>query len=277
MIKDAFKMFDLTGRTALVTGGGTGLGYEMTKALVQSGARVMIAARREDVLKQAAEQLMSELSVDTVLYHGVDLMDRGSVKALADHALATLNGVDIFIGNAGIDAQQKIVDISDAVMDQTVRVNLLANVELTRELLPHMQKKKWGRVIYSSSVMSIVADAEDMTSVYGAAKNGLNAFARWVAAEGGSDGVTANSIVIGTFITDMGLAHLATLPEQARQNLIDAMTNMVFLRRAGKVEEIGGLIQLLASDAGGYITGTSVVIDGGITAAFRPASSLPPV
>ena len=86
MNPNAFKKLDLTGKTALITGGGTGLGYEMTRALIQSGARVMIAARREDVLKSAADKLMAENTGTTVLYHGVDLIDRHSVKALADHA-----------------------------------------------------------------------------------------------------------------------------------------------------------------------------------------------
>lgn len=270
MNMDGFKKFDLTGKTALVTGGGTGLGYEMSRALIQSGAKVMIAARREDVLKSAAERLMAENVGTTVLWHGADMVDRQSVKALADHALATLNGVDIFIGNAGVEVNEPIDDISDESLDRQIRGNVSANVELTRALLPHMRKKKWGRFIYSSSAASEAADCSLM-SIYGTTKSALNSFARYVAAEGGMDGITANSLVIGAFLnTGMSAPHLAILTEEQRNQFMKKLTSMIFLRRDGRNEEIGGLVQLLASDAGSYITGACIPIDGGITAAFRP-------
>lgn len=269
---DAFKKFDLTGKTALVTGGGTGLGYEMTKALLESGAKVMIAARREDVLKSAAEKLMSEHPAGKVLYRHVDLLDSISVKALADHALSTLNGVDIFVGNAGVEVQERIDDLTDTAVEQQIRGNLTANIELTRAFLPSMRKKKWGRFIYSSSAASNTADSDDMMSVYGAAKSGLNAFARYVAAEAGYDGITANTLVIGVFLTDMAAAHFSTLPEETMKELAQSFSSMIFLRRTGRPEEIGGLVQLLASEAGSFITGACIPIDGGMTVAFRPIS-----
>ena len=269
-MNDGFKKFDLTGKTALITGGGTGLGYEMTKGLLQSGAKVMIAARRENVLKDAAEKLNKELSVNTVLHHTVDLFDKGSVQALVKHAQATMGGVDIFIGNAGVEFLQPIDKLEDSAIDQQIRANLTANIELTRALLPGMRKKKWGRFIYSSSIASEVGSAADMFSVYGAAKSALNAFARSVAAEGGPDGITANSLVLGAFKTDMLVAHLNTLSEEARQQIEQALSCMTFVRRMGEPKELAGLVQLLASDAGSYLTGVCLHIDGGITAAFRP-------
>lgn len=272
-MNNAFKKFDLTGKTALVTGGATGLGYEMTKALVQSGAKVMMAARRVDVLKDSAEKIMSELSVDTVLYHQVDLLDRRSVKALADHAISTFDGVDIFIGNAGLDTSKRIDNIDDVAMDQVIRVNLTANIELTREFLPHMRKKKWGRIIYSSSAGSVLSSTDDFVSVYGAAKSGLNAFTKYVAGEAGCEGITANALILGIFMTAMLKDHLAAIEnEQARRALMDSFCSMVALRRPGQPEEVTGLIQLLASDAGSYISGACIPIDGGYTAMLRPSS-----
>lgn len=269
-MNQAFAKFDLSGRTALITGGGTGLGLEMTRALALSGAQVMIAARRVDVLERAAEQLNAECAERRVCFHPVDLTQRESVKVLADHALSVFNGVDIFIGNAGVEQQQPIDDITPEALDRQIMGGLTANIELTRDLLPHMRRKRWGRIILSSSAASLTAVGDDMISVYGTVKSGLNSFARYVAAEAGHDGITANALIIGCFLTDMVQAHMATLDEAARGELAQAFSAMVFLRRPGRPEEIAGLVQLLASEAGSYITGACIPIDGGITAAFRP-------
>jgi NAD(P)-dependent dehydrogenase (short-subunit alcohol dehydrogenase family) len=231
-----------------------------------------MAARREDMLKDSAQKIMSELGVDTVLYRRVDLLDRRSLNDLAEHAQATLNGVDIFVGNAGLEALQRIDDVKDSDMDDQIRVNLSANIELTRAFLPGMRKKKWGRVIFSSSAGTQMAAAQDTISVYAAAKSGLNSFAKYVAAEAGADGVTANALIIGIFMTPMLEGHLATLDEGSRQSLLKDFSSMVAVRRPGQPPEIGGLIQLLASDAGSYITGACIPIDGGFTATLRPAS-----
>lgn len=275
-MNNGFSKFDLTGKTALVTGGATGLGLEMTRALLQSGAKVMMAARRENILKQVAQQISEELGVDTLSYHCVDLSRRDSVQALADHVIATFGGLDIFIGNAGMEAQQRIEDITDQAMDDTLRINLSANIELTRAFLPHMRKNKWGRIIYSSSEASEFG-SDDVLSVYGAAKSGLNAFARSVACEAGYDGITANTLVIGVFLTDMAMEHLnfEELGEEGMRELMEKYISMVPLRRPGMPSEIGGLIQLLASDAGSYISGVSIPIDGGWSAMMKPSERPP--
>jgi short-subunit dehydrogenase len=119
---DAFKKFDLTGKTAVVTGGATGLGYYMTRGLMRSGAKVMMAARRENVLKEAAATLRTETKSGEVLYHTVDLNQRDTIKAFADHAIKTMGGVDIFIGNAGQDIFEAVDKITDPVIDQMFQV-----------------------------------------------------------------------------------------------------------------------------------------------------------
>lgn len=117
-MKAAFKKFDLTGKTALITGGATGIGLELTRALAQSGAKVMIAARREGVLKKVAEELMAAPEIESILYRRVDLADQESVKALSDHAISTMCGVDIFIGNAAIDGLEFVDSISRSALDR---------------------------------------------------------------------------------------------------------------------------------------------------------------
>lgn len=114
----AFERFDLTGRSAVVTGGGTGLGYFTARGLARSGARVMIAARRESVLKEAADRLTAEADGNQVCYHPVDLADRGSCRSLADAAANELGTVDIFVGNAAQDCLEPLVSITD---DSSIR------------------------------------------------------------------------------------------------------------------------------------------------------------
>ena len=145
-----FEKFSLKGRLALVTGGGTGLGYHMSRALAQAGAKVLISARRADVLEAATAKLNAEPGVSNVSWHVVDLNNRDSIKALAAHA-AGLGGVDIFIGNAGQDFNEHILDIKNSSIDQIMQVNVSANVELVRAFVPHMRAQKWGRILFSSS------------------------------------------------------------------------------------------------------------------------------
>ncbi|MET0988025.1 MAG: SDR family NAD(P)-dependent oxidoreductase [Steroidobacteraceae bacterium] len=273
-MSDAFKKFDLSGKTALVTGGGTGIGYYMTRGLMRSGARVMIAARRGEVLEQAAAKLRSESKAGSVCSHTVDLSRRESIKALAEHAIKTLDGVDIFIGNAAQDVFESVEKISDAVIDQLFQVNTSANIELVRVFLPGMRRKKWGRILFSSAGASVAASAQDSMAIYSATKAALNSFARTTAAEAGHDGVTVNSLILGGYITPMMAEHLALLEKtqgrEVAKSFTDGFASMMALGRMGRCDEVEGIIQLLASDAGSFITGTSLAVDGGLGIMLRP-------
>jgi NAD(P)-dependent dehydrogenase (short-subunit alcohol dehydrogenase family) len=268
--------FDLSHRSVLITGGATGIGLAMTRALASAGATVMVTARRQQVLREAADALNADPGVaGRVLWRAVDLTSRESVKALSQAALEELDGVDVFIGNAGAEVQQPIEAVTDDAIDQQIRVNLTANIELTRDLLPHMRRQRWGRFIYCSSAASMAGSAGDMMSVYGAAKSGINGFMRYVAAEAGRDGISANSLILGMYLTEMVEAHLSG--EAARHQFLVEVPAMTAIGRPGMPHEVGGLIQLLASDAGSYITGASLAIDGGMTATLRPNPVSEPV
>ncbi|HTK62950.1 MAG TPA: SDR family oxidoreductase [Pseudonocardia sp.] len=265
-MNNALAHFDLTGKTALITGGATGIGLAMTKALAGAGATVMMAARRDHVLKQAAADLGPDVAGE-LLWHTVDLMNPDSVEELAQHATKTMGSVDVFIGNAGAEAQQRIEDITDDAIEQQIRVNLTANMQLTRALLPGMRKRKWGRFIFCSSAASGHGSSRTMQAVYGAAKSGINGFTRYVAAEGGPDGITANSLVLGIFLTEMLEQHIQ---DAAGAVFLDELQAMTALGRPAKTDEIAGVVQLLASDAGSYVTGTSFAVDGGLTTMLFP-------
>jgi NAD(P)-dependent dehydrogenase (short-subunit alcohol dehydrogenase family) len=271
---NAFKNFDLTGRTAVVTGGATGLGYHMTRALASSGARVLICSRRESILKSASEQLNRAGFAGSVSYYQVDLATRASIGALTKHALSVLGGVDIYIGNAAIDCLEHLENIKDESIDAMCQVNISANIELLRAFLPHMRRQKWGRVMFTSSATTICASPHEGAGMYSAVKGALNTFTRTAAVEVGHDGITVNSLVLGMYLTDMvrdifsqaDKAHGAGAGTAA----MNSFACMTALGRLGECEEIEGLVQLLASDAGRYITGTNLVIDGGMSIMLRP-------
>jgi len=271
------RKFDLTNKTAVVTAGGTGLGYFMTRGLLEQGAKVLIASRREDVLQQAVKDLRNATPKGEISYKTVDLADRRSLEAFAESVNKELGGVDIFIGNAGIDLFERVDDITDAAIDTSLQVNLSANIQLTRAFLPNMRKKKWGRVIFSSSVSSLVSGSTDGMSVYAATKAALNSFARTSAAEVGHDRITVNSLAIGVFGTDMLLQHLQGLDQTygagTAKTYTSKISSMTSLGRLGDPEELVGIVQLLASDAGSYITGQSIAIDGGISSTIWPNDS----
>ncbi len=273
-MSEAFKKFDLTGRTAVVTGGSAGLGYYMARGLMRSGAKVVIAARREQVLKDSAEKLAAEAPEGSVEYATVDLGDRSSTAAFAESMLEKYRGVDIFVGNAGLDSFEPVESINDDVLDKVFQVNVTANIALTRAFLPHMREQKWGRFIYSSSATSVASSAQDGISVYSASKSAINAFTRATAAETGQDNITANSLVLGVYETEMYADVLKGLEAahgpEAALGMTRSFSTMTAAGRLGQCEEIEGLIQLLASDAGSYITGTNLAADGGMSIILRP-------
>jgi NAD(P)-dependent dehydrogenase (short-subunit alcohol dehydrogenase family) len=270
-----FDKFDLQGRTALVTGGATGLGYHMSKALAEAGATVLIAARRAEVLRDAAERLNENAEIaGRVRWHTVDLANRKNVAALASHAIETLGDIDIFVGNAAQDFHMPVESIRDDAVDTMLQANISSNVELVRAFLPGMRAKRWGRFLFSSSATTVVASPFEGCSIYTAVKGALNAFTRTLSTEVGHQNITANALVLGFFFTDM----VRDAQEDIRRREGDAaarkfeedFVGMTALGRAGTPDELEGLIQLLASNAGSYITGSCLVIDGGLSIMLRP-------
>lgn len=272
-MNEAFSKFDLTGKTAVVTGGGTGLGYYMSRGLARSGAKVLITARREQVLKDAAAKLTQESNGNEVLYHVVDLASPDSVQRLGDHAIKRLGGVDIYIGNAGSLHFEKVESIAHESVWAMCQVSIAANVALVRAFIPGMRKKRWGRVIFSSSGSSIGGSAHEGCAMYSAVKGALNSFTRVAATETGHDGITFNSLLLGQFDSELVHECVAGLERQrpgAGKEMYDSMAAMTAVGRGGELPEIEGTIQYLASDAASYVTGVCLPIDGGLTIMIRP-------
>jgi NAD(P)-dependent dehydrogenase (short-subunit alcohol dehydrogenase family) len=246
-------LFNLTGRAALVTGGSKGLGKAMARGFAEAGANVVISSRHEDELKKAQAEIRDGLDVK-VSYFVADMTDRQEVKLLADKALAEMGRIDILVNNAGSNVPQPIDQITDEAWDQIVELNLTSCMLLTRALVPQMKQRKWGRVIHISSIMGLAS--KDARNSYSATKSALLGLARASALDLGADGITVNCIAPGPFLTDLPGTLLSA--EQKK-----ALADRTALGRWGDPRELAGPALLLASDAGSYITGEVLVVDGG--------------
>jgi NAD(P)-dependent dehydrogenase (short-subunit alcohol dehydrogenase family) len=247
------SIFDMTGRAALVTGGSKGLGKAMARGLAEAGADVVISSRREDALKDAAREI-GEGTKGKVKYVVADMTDRADVARLAEQAIAAFGKIDVLVNNAGDNKPQPIDQIQDEVWDGLIELNLSSCMALSRALAPGMKERKWGRIIHISSIMGF--SSAGGRNAYSATKNALKGLAQASANDLGEFGVTVNCIAPGPFLTDLPMGLLS----QAKQ---DEFARRTAMNRWGRPEELVGPVLLLASDAGSYITGATLVVDGG--------------
>ena len=249
-------MFNLTGKIALITGGSKGLGKAMARGLAEAGADIVIASRHENELKAALGEILKGTDRKGA-YMVADMAKRDEVNKLAAFALEKMGKVDILINNAGTNVPQAIDVITDAEWDRIMEINLNSVMVLTRAIVPQMKTRKWGRVIHISSIMALVSN--NGRNIYSATKAALTGFARASALDLGAVGITVNCIAPGPFLTDLP-ASVLSKEEQ------DRFGKMTALNRWGDPKELVGTALLLASDAGSYITGATLVVDGGFTA-----------
>ncbi len=247
------RLFDLTGKVALVTGGSKGLGKAMARGFAEAGADVVISSRHEDELRVAAGEIREGTGV-RVAHVVADMTLRDDVRRLADEALATMGRVDILVNNAGSNTPQPIDAILDEDWDRLVELNLSSCMALTRALVGPMKERKWGRIIHISSIMGLTSAAG--RNAYSATKSALIGLARASANDLGGHGITVNCLAPGPFLTDLPVSLLSS--EQQSD-----FARKTALGRWGQPEELVGPALLLASDAGSYITGTTLVVDGG--------------
>jgi NAD(P)-dependent dehydrogenase (short-subunit alcohol dehydrogenase family) len=247
------SMFDLSGRVALVTGGSKGLGKAMARGFAEAGAKLVISSRHETELKSAAAEIAEGTGAE-VVHFVADMTRRDDVRKLADSALGAMGRVDILVNNAGSNIPQAIDQITDSAWDQIVELNLTSCMAMTRALVPQMKQRRWGRVIHISSIMGLAS--KDARNAYSATKSGLIGLARASALDLGAYNITVNCIAPGPFLTDLPGSLLSS--EQKK-----ALADRTALGRWGEPRELAGPALLLASEAGSYITGAVLVVDGG--------------
>jgi NAD(P)-dependent dehydrogenase (short-subunit alcohol dehydrogenase family) len=252
----SLKLFDLTGRAALVTGGSKGLGKAIARAFAEAGAQVAISSRNGAELERALAEVLAGTG-GSGFHFAADMTRREDVDRLAAAALERFGRVDILVNNAGSNIPQPIDRIRDEDWDRIVELNLTSCMRLTRALVPAMKERRWGRIIHISSVLGLGAKAA--RNAYAATKHGLIGLARASALDLGPHGITVNCIAPGPFLTDLPM----TLLSDAEKKEFAARTA---LGRWGEPGELAGAALLLASDAGSYITGETLVVDGGLLA-----------
>ena len=250
------NLFKVTGKVALVTGGSKGLGKAMARGLAEAGADIVISSRHEEELKPALDEILKGTGRRGA-YFVADMAKRDDVCRLAQAALEKMGRIDILINNAGTNTPQPIDEIKDADWDRVLEINLNSIMVLSRALVPQMKARKWGRIIHISSIMGFVSKGG--RNSYSVTKSALIGLARSMAIDLGPFGITVNCLAPGPFLTDLP----GRLLSQAEK---DAFAKMTVLDRWGEPAELVGPALLLASDAGSYVTGETIVVDGGFIA-----------
>jgi len=250
------RLFDLTDRVALVTGGSSGIGKAMAWALAAAGARVVLLARDNDRLGAAAAEFAFDgFDVATL---ACDVGDRDAVTAAAVAASAPFGPIDILINAAGVNVRKPFDALTDGDWDATIGVNLAGPFRLTRGLAPSMAARGWGRIVNIASQQAVRAFG--MSGVYGVSKGGLVSLTRSTAEQWSASGVTCNAIVPGFVLTPLTTAASS---DPAR---VAAMAARTMIGRNGTPEDFTGIAVYLASDASAAVTGQTIFVDGGFSA-----------
>lgn len=247
------SLFDLSGRVALVTGGSKGLGKAMARIFAEAGADIVISSRHEDELKAALAEIRAGTEVRGE-YVVADMSRRDDVRRLADEATKRMGRVDILVNNAGSNNPQPIDQIGDKDWDHIIELNLTSCMALTRALAPQMKSRRWGRIIHISSIMALAS--KEGRNAYSASKAALIGMARASALDLGAYNITVNCLAPGPFLTDLPGSLLSDEEKQV-------FASRTALGRWGDPRELAGPALLLASEAGSYITGAVLVVDGG--------------
>jgi NAD(P)-dependent dehydrogenase (short-subunit alcohol dehydrogenase family) len=253
LAKQMMDLFDLSGKVALVTGSGRGLGKAMARGFAEAGADVFLCARTESELV-AAQAEISKATGRKVGYATVDMGDREAVKALAEKVLAEMGRVDVLVNNAGINRPQPIDEILDEDWDTQVEVNLSSIMALTRALVPQMKERSWGRIIHISSVLGV--GSKEARNAYSATKAALVGMSKASALDLGPQGITVNCIAPGPFLTDLPMSILDDAQKQK-------FSDFTAIGRWADPKEIVGPALFLGSEASSYVTGETLLVDGG--------------
>ena len=239
----------LRGRTAIVCGASTGIGLAIAEALAEEGANVAMFARRRDVLQREAER------IGALAVRG-DLTNPPDLERLVERTLEAFGGIDILVNNGGGPPRTSALEIDDDLLEGAVELLLYSAVRLTNLCLPHLRASGHGRIVNITS--STVREPADNLALSNAVRPGLIGWAKTLAREIGPDGVTVNSIAPGRIDTER-------LAEVYPEGPTEADLAPIPLRRLGEAREVADVACFLASDRAGYMTGTVVAVDGGLT------------
>ena len=256
-VNSTMQKFSLEGKTALITGGNRGLGLAIAAALYDAGATLVITARDEAKLAQAKLEVQAR-GPGTVHTISAELTDDASVTRLYDAVHELVDGIDILVNNAGVNRRGPAENLSEADWHYVLQTDLTVPFLAARTFARPMLQRGWGRILNVGSIFGQVAFGHRVP--YGAAKAGIIHMSKVMAVEWANRGVTVNALCPGPFATEMNKVVMDD-PEQYKR-----FVNNIPLGRWGNLEEIVAPALLLCSDAGSFITGTTLTVDGGWTA-----------
>ncbi|MCX4984182.1 SDR family NAD(P)-dependent oxidoreductase [Streptomyces sp. NBC_00572] len=248
-------LFSLEGRTALVTGGSSGIGRAIAGALARAGASVVVVARKEAELVATVDELTADGC--RAAWVSADLSTRAGIRAGAEQAAAVFGEPDVLVNSAGINLRPPLSELSDEVWDTTMTVNLEAPFLLGQRFGPGMAERGFGRIIHITSQQAHRAFVQ--SGAYGVSKGALESLARSQAEAWSPYGVTANTLVPGFVMTALN-QRLSSDPEKVAALAARTMTG-----RNGLAEDFAGAAVFLASPSSAYVTGQSLFVDGGFS------------
>ncbi len=258
MTRTIQQLFDLKGKTALVTGGSRGLGLQMAHALGEAGARIMVNSRKAADLEVAVAELKAA-GIDAQ-FIAADCAKEEDIRRLADETLAQFGRVDILVNNAGASWGAPAEDHPVPAWDKVMNLNIRGYFILSQHIAKHsMIPNKGGRIINIASIAGLNGNPKGMDTIaYTTSKGAVINFTRGLAAEWGDHNITVNAICPGFFKTKMAIGLIEALGEEK-------MAAGAPLNRLGDDEDLKGLTLLYASDAGKHITGQWLAVDGGVS------------
>ena len=252
-MSDLLSPFDISGRVALVTGASSGFGRHFADVLAQAGARVVLAARRTELVESARDEITA--AGGQAMAVPMDVTDSVSIAAALDAVEAEFGVATIIINNAGITIPKLLLDLSDEDWNGVVQTNLNGVAFVTRESARRMKDAGvGGSVVNIASILAV--REQQLLSNYAAAKAGVVQFTKVAALELAAQNIRVNAICPGYFATEMIREWLKT--DDAKERLARVPS-----KRVGELHELNGPLLLLASDAGSHMTGAEIVVDGG--------------
>jgi len=250
------KQFDLSGRSAIITGGSKGLGKAMATGLASAGANVFIVSRTQEEADNTATSIANEFGVQA-LGHVADVTSQEATEAMATRAIEAFEKVDILINSAGINIRGAIDEVTPEQFREVQEINVTGTWLANRAIVPHMKELGYGRIINLSSALGLVGLAN--RTPYTSSKGAVTQMTRALALELAPFGITANAICPGPFLTDMNTPIANT--EEGKKFIVGATA----LERWGELREIQGAALYLSSEAASYTTGINLPVDGGWT------------
>jgi NAD(P)-dependent dehydrogenase (short-subunit alcohol dehydrogenase family) len=254
----SLSLFNLSGKTALVTGGGRGIGKTISFALAEAGAKVAVASRDTEACAVVANEITQQTG--NASFSGrLDVTEKQSVNELVKSVEEKIGGIGILVNNSGATWGAAFEDMPLEKWEHVIKVNLTGTFLMCQAVVPKMKERRWGRVINISSVVGLVAPPNFMNTVgYTASKGGIISFTREIALKFAESGVTANAVAPSFFQSKMSNALIQKFGDQIKEESP--------MKRLGEEDDLKGVVVFLASEASRFVTGQVIAVDGGYTA-----------